>query len=315
MNWFIRAAGLALCFLTIACSTLPPEVSAGFRSYQQHDYDGAISHYTTAINAGNLSPDNLATTYFLRGGSYRFKGDYTNAISDFTNAIRIKPDGVSFYLVRGLTYFSVGETSAGLADYDAALRLKPELGQSYENRGLAYALAGQFDKAAADYDTAIRIKSRAEGYLGRGVSYLFLANFAAATRDFEEASKTGSGTTRAYGVVFLHLARAKDGQDDAAVLAENARRIDTKTWPGPAMMLFQGQILPEQALAAASSTAPDERNRRNQICEASFFIGEYALLHNDAAEAKHRLREAAETCPKEIVPHSASVSELRRIGG
>ncbi|MBO4804122.1 MAG: tetratricopeptide repeat protein [Muribaculaceae bacterium] len=66
-----------------------------------------------------LSPKNVYAHY-NKGNAYMLQGDYTSAISCYTNAIQIKPDLAEAYYNRGLMYLRMGNKAAGVADLSKA---------------------------------------------------------------------------------------------------------------------------------------------------------------------------------------------------
>ena len=81
------------------------------------------------------------------------KGNYQEAIENFSKAIDAYPDDASLYNNRGLTYFELKKYDKALSDFSKAIQLKPDYTVAYCNRGLAYfktAAGGNmepFDKA------------------------------------------------------------------------------------------------------------------------------------------------------------------------
>jgi len=52
---------------------------------------------------------NDAPAYYNRGFAYGKKGQYEQAISDFTKALEIKPRSAGAYINRGVSYFDKGQ--------------------------------------------------------------------------------------------------------------------------------------------------------------------------------------------------------------
>ena len=63
------------------------------------------------------------------------KGDYDRAITDFTEAIRIKPDHVHAWQNRGWAYWLKGDLDKALADMNQKVKLDPEVTNGYTKRG------------------------------------------------------------------------------------------------------------------------------------------------------------------------------------
>jgi tetratricopeptide (TPR) repeat protein len=278
-------------------------VHRAFAYREQKQLDLAIADLDVAIG---LKPD-YAVAYEQRGDAYLAKHDYDRAIASYDEAVRLQPDYAEAYYYRGVTYRRRGQLERALADVNAAIRLKPDLAEAYLTRALLADTMGQHDTAMADFATAIRLKpDNPTAYGSRGGRELYEGHRAEAAADFEQANRLNP--SNAYAVLWLHLARAKAGTDDAAEFSRNLAKVDRGTWPGPILSLYRGEVTPEQTRAAI--TADDPERRRNQECDADFFIGEYDLLRNDAAAAQPLLRRAAESCPAFLLVNFAARAEL-----
>jgi formylglycine-generating enzyme required for sulfatase activity/Tfp pilus assembly protein PilF len=164
----------------------------GFRVLRTHgnkgEHDQAIKDYTEAIR---LKPD-YAKAYNNRGYVYDEKGEYDLAIKDYTEAIRLKPDYAVAYYFRGYVYGNKGEYDLAIKDYTEAIRLKPDDADAYLNRGFAYGDKGEYDQAIKDYTEAIRLKpDYAKAYYNRGVAYQKRGLKANAAADFAKAKELG----------------------------------------------------------------------------------------------------------------------------
>jgi uncharacterized protein (TIGR02145 family) len=80
---------------------------------------------------------NDAVAYHNKGMESFNKKDYDQAISDFTQAIRLNPKFAGSYTVRGLSYQMKGQYYSDIKDYQSALQ--------------------NYDKALADFQDALRI--------------------------------------------------------------------------------------------------------------------------------------------------------------
>src|ERR1700704_1793325 len=90
--------------------------------------------------------EKLATIYFWRAVGWNKKGNYSQVISDTSEAIRLKPD-IALYNLRGSAYYDKGEYDIAIADFNDALRMGgPQAGMIYHNRGNAYRSRGDYAK-------------------------------------------------------------------------------------------------------------------------------------------------------------------------
>ena len=89
------------------------------------DYDRAIADYDNAIKLDRK----YAIAYNNRGIAYDEKGDYHQAIENLTEAIRVEDDHAATYLNRGGIYHAIGDSTGdytkAIEDYDNAVRLCP----------------------------------------------------------------------------------------------------------------------------------------------------------------------------------------------
>ncbi|NLD82107.1 MAG: tetratricopeptide repeat protein [Smithella sp.] len=123
-----------------------------------------------------------------RGLAYKNLGDYPQAIKDFDEAIRIKPEYAEAYYNRGLAHKALGNAGQAIADYSRAIRLKPNMAEAYNNRGNAYGESGDCNLALMDFKAALEINpSFAEAYMNRGNAYNCLGNYQQAIEDYGRA--------------------------------------------------------------------------------------------------------------------------------
>ena len=124
--------------------------------------------YLALVVMGREARADDAKEAFRRGGEACEKGDFDEAIADFTEAIRFKPDYALAYCNRGTAYGNKGDSDKAIVDLTEAIRLKPDA-DAYNLRGLAYGKKGDHDKEIADFSEAIRLKpGYAEAYRNRG---------------------------------------------------------------------------------------------------------------------------------------------------
>ena len=81
------------------------------------EFDRAIADYDEA-RSGSTPSSGFA--YFNRGGAYRAKSDYENAIADYDAAIRLNPKDAVAYNNRGVAKLYGGALPAALGDFEKA---------------------------------------------------------------------------------------------------------------------------------------------------------------------------------------------------
>lgn len=103
-------------------------------------------------------------------------GDYANAISQFSEALTMRPNDVEALIGLGTSHRMQGDLAAALTALNRAVTEAPELSVAYANRGIVRDLLGEHAAALADYDTAIALDAEAEALSGPGFITRFLRN-------------------------------------------------------------------------------------------------------------------------------------------
>jgi tetratricopeptide (TPR) repeat protein len=121
--------------------------------FKNKDWRGAIADYTEEIR---LQPNGLA--YFFRGYAYYNLKQYSNAVDDYTKALWFDRDAAMPYLLRGSAYYDLKQYSKAIDDYTEFIRLKPNIPLLYENRANACDKLGKSSEAAQDRKRAKELR-------------------------------------------------------------------------------------------------------------------------------------------------------------
>ncbi len=177
-----------------ACSKVVPDAS---RSQADRDY--AASLFAWALNRrgelrneqaaqlvakGQLDDaaklDNLATDDFKTAIQYgpdswrthhnyaislAMNGDYSQAISELTRTIELKPDYANAYFNRGELHFELEEFPEALRDYGTALEYNAGDPQYYNSRGHCQFMLKAYEPALSDYRRAAELAGDSAVYL------------------------------------------------------------------------------------------------------------------------------------------------------
>ncbi|MHA4875215.1 tetratricopeptide repeat protein, partial [Enterococcus faecium] len=80
-----------------------------------------IESYSEAIRQDKANPSN----YFHRGRMHQYLKNYDQAISDFSDAIRLSPQSSQFYLARAAIYMLLDKPILSRADVTNARSVDP----------------------------------------------------------------------------------------------------------------------------------------------------------------------------------------------
>ncbi|MGA9111866.1 MAG: tetratricopeptide repeat protein [Smithella sp.] len=187
---------LSLIFLLFAPSIFAetvPDIPAGTaeeyynrgNSFEkQGNLAQAISDYTNAIKVYSK----YTKAYYNRGKAYGKQGNFSEAIADYNKAVEINPEFTEAYYNLGNAYEKQGNLSQAIVSYTKAIGINPKYAAAYCNRGNAYQAQGNLQKAIADYNKAIEINPFfAAAYSNRGNAYQIQGDFLQALADYNKA--------------------------------------------------------------------------------------------------------------------------------
>ena len=272
---------------------------------QSKDWDLSIAACTRVLDAGGESPGNRAIAFSNRGVAYADEGDLDRAIDDYSEAIRLDPKSAHAYNGRGNAYARKGDIDGAIADYGEAIRVDPMYANAYNGRGNAYARKGDLDRAIAEYGEAIRVDPKYDtAYYNRGRARFYQGATADAEADLRQAAALDPAD--AYSALWLEVVERRDGQ--SGHLTDATANIDKSKWPGPVVHYLLGELTLPALMAAADD--PDATTRQNQLCEAEFYAGELALVHDAADTAQRLFERAVAGCPYGFVEYEGARFEL-----
>ncbi|MFM1815016.1 MAG: hypothetical protein RLZ98_1711 [Pseudomonadota bacterium] len=144
----------------------------------------AINDYSEAIR---LQPAN-ALALGGRARAFVVGREYTAAERDYSDALKQAPNSAWLYLERGHVRLVAGNTAGAIADLNNAITLEPGNARAYNNRGLVHRRAGNLDQAHSDYTRAIQLNPiYATAYANRGYLEAARGRNKAAAADLQTA--------------------------------------------------------------------------------------------------------------------------------
>ena len=190
-NRLVGIAWLLLALLALAPARLRADPAApspksyrdlAWECYWKGDYTNAITNFSKAI----LENPQDAWAYNYRALSKEYAGDLTGALADYKTAANINPDYAEVYVNCGqlLQWYS-NKLSIAIADYTEAIRLEPTNANTFTIRAGAYLRQTNFDQALSDYNMAIQLQpTNAMVWKGRGDFFKRMTNHDAAILDY-----------------------------------------------------------------------------------------------------------------------------------
>ena len=181
--------------------TIPTLFAAGMARYVAEDWDGALAAFGGILTLSAEQPTDsvLSLAYALIADAYYARGDFTQAIASYDQALIVRPDVAETLVRRGMAYGAQGDYDRAISDFDQAIALKRDLAEAYYNSGNAYYAKRELELAIANYDQAIAEKpDYAEAYCNRGLAYASDGDYERAIRDLDQAVQLKPDFVRAY---------------------------------------------------------------------------------------------------------------------
>jgi TonB family protein len=201
----MRAVAVTLALVLIASPTAADPQPAGVAQCSPiGDPAAAIRACDAIIQSSQSSPDDVAFAYFGRAIPDKRLGQIDQAISDYTQTIKISRNRLTIYIAfinRGETYEQQDKYNNAISDFSTAIALEPDQYPAYWSRGKLYQTLGLHDQAIPDFTQAIVLHPIfTELYVGRARSYEALDRQEEAVADYRAALK-----------ILPSLASAQDG--------------------------------------------------------------------------------------------------------
>ena len=157
-------------------------------------WNGQVDACTRLLNGWSMTTEDRATTHFNRARAYYDGEQFSAAITDYSEAIRLDPGRATAWYSRGAVYSAMKIYTQAIANYDEAIRLNPSYANAYLNRGAAYALGfDNLEKAIEDFSAAIRLApDNAQAWRNRSIAYSQLGDAERSAADAAEAARRGS---------------------------------------------------------------------------------------------------------------------------
>jgi tetratricopeptide (TPR) repeat protein len=213
------------------------DFNAGAAAGNRGDTDAAIAAMTRALSAADL-PDHLRATALLgRGEAYAQKKQFDAAVSDYSLALKLRPDDIGILLNRAIALRLGDRLEPSLADEDAAIRLRPYYVPAYLQRMATDDALGRYADEMADCNTLLADwpEDKAAFLADRAQVYLRLAKYEQAETDASDAIDANSKTADVYviraraRILSDSLDRAQHDLDRALEIDENdASALDTR---------------------------------------------------------------------------------------
>jgi HEAT repeat protein len=191
-----------------------------------------------------------------------------------------------------------------------------EIPQDQPDRWAQWWAANKNPVLIADHTRAIELDAtNGEEYHVRGCLYYDARDFTKALADFRQACKWGSDYPD-YPHYRVWLIRARSGEAAAATRELAAYLASRRTgqpgdWPSTVGRFLAGQLSEGDLLKAADN--PNERTRREQLCEAWFYAGMKRLIAGETTAAAGDFQKCLGTGVTNFQEYASAGAELKSL--
>jgi len=185
---------LAICACAIAAYFLfRPSVEKlfnnGKEAFNAGNFTEAVTYFSKAIKR---APDN-AELRCWRGRAYYELNSYDPAVVDFKEAVRISPNVAEYHYRLGEAYVGGNNAESAVTAYTQAIKFDSSKADYYFGRAGAHSLQKAYRKSVDDFTNAIWLNPNdARYYNGRGLAHREMGNYEMARVDFAEAIRFDS---------------------------------------------------------------------------------------------------------------------------
>ncbi|SJZ42521.1 Tetratricopeptide repeat-containing protein [Enhydrobacter aerosaccus] len=260
---------------------------------QRRRFTAEIAAYTSVLH----SIRRHTLPHIARGNAYLAEGRPKEALNDYNDILRWKPNHPDVMALKGEALAMLGEHDKALQAFDVAVAGRSKNPDILSGRAISRLAVGRLDQADADWRRQLELLP-AEHASARGCVALRLADYEKALPEWERAleKEPHDPYWQLYRLTALHRLDRSAGPI----------QIDTiDVWPQPLLALHAAKLTADEVLACADT--PERR------AEALFQIGVLALP-SDPAEARKRFNEVVEKAPPSMIEYAAARHELARLG-
>jgi tetratricopeptide (TPR) repeat protein len=211
--------------------------------YKLGDYWEAQASYQHAINLYHmLGKDadekhvfvlhqHLASTLTGLGDTFRQLGNYKEARTHYTHALKLEPTKASAYIGRGKCFAQLERVKEALKDFKHAIDFDPSNPSSHQGQGDAYKELKEWKKALASYEQSLLLqRNNAEVYHSKGLVLLRLEEYQQALEAFKVFQELSPDNSLGYRYIVAALGMLQRYEEVLGICEEASQRFPNADW-------------------------------------------------------------------------------------
>lgn len=171
---FTLLTAVALCSAQICLAQANKKVNEanklareGAEAAKSKEWDKAVDLLRKATDLDKKYADELSAVYQQRGYAAASEQNYPDAITSYSEALKLTPQDVRIYEQRAAVEMKANDTDKALADYSEAIKLKPNEIRYLNYRAYIYETKGDVKNSMADTEKALKADSKNQEALSR----------------------------------------------------------------------------------------------------------------------------------------------------
>jgi tetratricopeptide (TPR) repeat protein len=160
---FTLITALALCVSQASGAESKKNVEAnklareGAEAAKNQDWDKAVELLRKATAMDKKYSDELSAVYQRRGYADVSQQNYQDAISEYSEALKLTPQDVRIYEQRAAVEMKINDYDKALADYSEIIKLKPNEARYYNYRAYIYELKNDSTNSMTDTEKVLKL--------------------------------------------------------------------------------------------------------------------------------------------------------------
>jgi tetratricopeptide (TPR) repeat protein len=171
---FIFITALSLCAAQLSSAQAPKEgkeanklARDGAEASKNQEFDKAVELLKKATALDHKYANELAAVYQQRAYAAATNQQFQDAVNDYGEAIKLKPDDARIYEQRAAVEMKLNDNDKALADYSEAIKLKPNEVRYYSYRSYIYEVKGDINNSMADAEKVLKLDPKNQEAISR----------------------------------------------------------------------------------------------------------------------------------------------------
>ncbi len=226
-------------------------------------------------------------------------GENQKAVAAATLWIERDSNDVTALYLRSVAYDQQQEFSKAIADLDQMIKLNPDTSSVYQTRGLIHFKNGQAKESVLDFDRFLKSQPQHEpAHWQRGISYYYTKEYEKGVRQFRLYQPVGP--TDVENAIWHFLCNAGEIGVKKAQGEIIEVKGDRRPWAMSVYQLFQGKLTPDQVIKIVNEKSRSKAELSHNLFYAHLYVGLFYDVQNRPQEAKAQIEIA---CKDHMITH------------